>query len=41
MGVMMLAAECGAPITIRADGPDAQDAAEAIVKLVESKFGEA
>lgn len=41
MGVMMLAAECGAPITIRADGPDAQDAAEAIVKLVQSKFGEA
>jgi len=41
MGVMMLAAECGAPITIRADGPDAHDAAEAIVKLVESKFGEA
>lgn len=41
MGVMMLAAECGAPITIRADGPDAQDAADAIVKLVQSKFGEA
>ena len=41
MGVMMLAAECGAPILIRADGPDAQEAADAIAKLVESKFGEA
>ena len=41
MGVMMLAAECGAPITIRADGPDAQDAADALAALVASKFGEA
>lgn len=41
MGVMMLAAECGAAITIRADGADAQDAADAIVALVASKFGEA
>jgi phosphocarrier protein HPr len=41
MGVMMLAAECGASITIRADGPDAQEATDAIAGLVESKFGEA
>ena len=26
MGVMMLAAECGSSITIRADGPDAEQA---------------
>jgi phosphocarrier protein HPr len=40
MGVMMLAAECGSSITIRANGPDAQEAAEAIVALVETGFGE-
>ena len=40
MGVMMLAAECGSSITIRAQGPDAQQAAEALVELVASGFGE-
>jgi phosphocarrier protein HPr len=40
MGVMMLAAECGSAITIRADGPDAEAAVEAIATLVESGFGE-
>lgn len=40
MGVMMLAAECGADITLRADGPDAEEAVDAIATLVESKFGE-
>ena len=30
MGVMMLAAECGSSITIRADGPDAEQAVEAL-----------
>ena len=40
MGVMMLAAECGATITLRASGPDADDALAAIVSLVERKFGE-
>ena len=40
MGVMMLAAECGSSITIRADGPDAEAAVEAIATLVESGFGE-
>jgi phosphocarrier protein HPr len=40
MGVMMLAAECGSSIIIRADGPDAKEAAEAIVALVETGFGE-
>ena len=40
MGVMMLAAECGSSITIRAQGPDAQQAAEALAELVASGFGE-
>lgn len=40
MGVMMLAAECGSSITIRAQGPDAEKAAEALVALVASGFGE-
>jgi phosphocarrier protein len=40
MGVMMLAAECGATITLRASGPDADDAIQAIASLVARKFGE-
>ena len=40
MGVMMLAAECGAEVTLRATGPDESDAVEAIAKLISSKFGE-
>ncbi len=40
MGVMMLAAECGAVVTVRADGPDADKAVEALAALVESGFGE-
>ncbi|MBW7935165.1 MAG: HPr family phosphocarrier protein [Gemmatimonadaceae bacterium] len=40
MGVMMLAAECGATILVRADGDDEVDAAEALVALVRTKFGE-
>jgi phosphocarrier protein HPr len=40
MGVMMLAAEFGSSITIRADGPDAQRAVDALVQLVEGGFGE-
>ncbi len=40
MGVMMLAAECGATLSLRADGPDAEEALGAIVRLIESKFGE-
>jgi phosphocarrier protein HPr len=41
MGVMMLAAECGSSIVIRADGPDAEQAVEAITQLVTGGFGEA
>ncbi len=40
MGVMMLAAEYGASITLRANGPDADEALEALAVLVSSRFGE-
>jgi phosphocarrier protein HPr len=40
MGVMMLAAECGSAILIRADGPDAEQAVQALADLVHSGFGE-
>ena len=40
MGVMMLAAECGAEVTLRASGPDESAAVEAIATLISSKFGE-
>ena len=40
MGMMMLAAECGAEITIRADGDDEQDAIEKLIALVNNRFGE-
>jgi phosphocarrier protein HPr len=40
MGVMMLAAECGSSIIIRAKGPDAEQAVEALAELVASGFGE-
>ncbi len=40
MGVMMLAAECGSSITIKADGPDAQEAVDALARLVADGFGE-
>lgn len=38
MGVMMLAAETGTVLTIRAQGPDEREAVEALVAIVESKF---
>jgi len=40
MGVMMLAAECGSSIIIRAEGPDAEQATQALADLVASGFGE-
>jgi phosphocarrier protein HPr len=40
MGVMMLAAECGATITIRAEGEDADAAIDALAELIANKFGE-
>ncbi len=39
MGVMMLAAEEGATIRVRADGPDERDAVAALQELVDGKFG--
>jgi phosphocarrier protein HPr len=40
MGVMMLAAEQGATITLRAEGPDADAALDALSELIAGKFGE-
>lgn len=40
MGVLMLVASKGTRITIRARGRDAVAAGEALVKLVEDRFGE-
>ena len=40
MGVMMLAAECGSTIRVRAMGADADAAIEAICRLVSDGFGE-
>jgi phosphocarrier protein len=40
MGVMMLAAECGATITLRATGDDAEAALDALCAVIANKFGE-
>lgn len=40
MGVMMLAAGIGTPLTIRATGNDEQEALAAVVALFERKFDE-
>lgn len=40
MGVMMLAAECGATVRLRAEGPDAEQALEALAELIANRFGE-
>jgi phosphocarrier protein len=40
MGVMMLAAECGSTLQLKAEGPDAKEALDALARLIESKFGE-
>jgi phosphocarrier protein HPr len=40
MGVMMLAAEHGSTIVLRAEGPDADAALDALSTLVSNKFGE-
>jgi phosphocarrier protein HPr len=39
MGVMMLAAEEGSTIHVRADGPDEAEAVAALQELVDGKFG--
>jgi phosphocarrier protein len=40
MGILLLAAPCGAAISITADGPDEHDAITELCRLVESGFGE-
>jgi phosphocarrier protein HPr len=40
MGVMMLAAECGSEVIIRADGADAGAALDALAELIAGNFGE-
>ena len=40
MGVMMLAAGIGTPVTLRVDGPDEEAALAALVDLFERKFDE-
>jgi phosphocarrier protein len=40
MGVMMLAAECGATIVIRAEGADAEAALDALMAVIADGFGE-
>jgi len=40
MGVMMLAAECGSSLRIRAVGDDAREAVDELTRLVGRQFGE-
>jgi phosphocarrier protein len=40
MGVMMLAAGPGSTVTVDAEGPDEEQAMEAIGALISSRFGE-
>ena len=40
MGVMMLAAGIGSQIEIEVEGPDEQAAVDALVALIDDKFGE-
>lgn len=41
MGVMMLAAECGSIVRLRAEGDDADGALDALAALIANRFGEA
>lgn len=40
MGVMMLAAECGSTVRVKAEGADAAAAVDALCTLIASRFGE-
>jgi phosphocarrier protein HPr len=40
MGVMMLAAEYGSTVTVKAEGIDAEQALNAIAELISNRFGE-
>ncbi|MNT53509.1 HPr-like protein Crh [compost metagenome] len=40
MGVMMLAAGIGSTVTLETDGPDEQEAMDALLALIANRFGE-
>ncbi|RMH18366.1 MAG: HPr family phosphocarrier protein [Acidobacteria bacterium] len=40
LGILLLAAEQGSKIVVRADGEDENEALTAIAELIESRFGE-
>ena len=40
MGVMMLAAEYGSTVMLRASGPDADQAIDTLSRLIANRFGE-
>lgn len=40
MGVMMLAAACGTEVILKTEGDDEQAAMDALVELINDKFGE-
>ncbi len=40
MGIMMLGAECGSTLVIKANGDDAEEAVKTLSELVESGFNE-
>jgi len=40
MGVMMLAAECGSKVLLRAEGDDAEGSIDALAALIAAGFGE-
>ena len=40
MGVMMLAAGLGSQVVLETDGPQETEALQALVALIEDKFGE-
>lgn len=40
MSLLLLSAEKGSKIKIKAEGPDAEEAVKALVNIVEKKFGE-
>ncbi len=41
LGLLLLAAPCGTSLTITANGPDEEQALEAIQALIHDRFGEA
>ncbi|HRR42528.1 MAG TPA: HPr family phosphocarrier protein [Syntrophales bacterium] len=40
LGILTLGAPKGSKITVRAEGPDAQEAVDSLGHLIENKFGE-